>query len=88
MTGSSGLAVWTAAGVFLCSMLLLFHRPLARLFRLLLRSSVGLAVLAALSQFEPLFGLRLGVNIMNALILGLLGAPGFGLLLLLQWALR
>ena len=29
----------------------------------------------------------LGVNLTNALVLGLLGVPGFGLLLLLNWAL-
>ena len=33
-------------------------------------------------------GIKLGVNLVNALILGALGAPGFGLLLMLQWVLR
>ena len=32
-------------------------------------------------------GLRLGVNLANALVLGLLGAPGFGLLVMMDWAL-
>ena len=30
----------------------------------------------------------LGVNLFNALILGILGIPGFGLLMMLNWALR
>ena len=32
-------------------------------------------------------GVNLGVNLLNALVLGVLGAPGFGLLLLMNWAL-
>lgn len=72
----------------LCTVLLLFRRPLAQLIRLLLRSSVGLAALALFSQIGHLTGVTLGVNWVNALVLGLLGVPGFGLLLLLQWMLR
>ncbi|MFR6185788.1 MAG: pro-sigmaK processing inhibitor BofA family protein [Lawsonibacter sp.] len=62
--------------------------PLGQLLRLAVRSSVGLAVLALFSQVSPLIGVSLGVNPINALVLGVLGAPGFGLLLMLQWALR
>ena len=43
-----------------------------------------LAALALLNQI----GLGLGVNLVNALILGVLGVPGLGLLLMLQWVLR
>lgn len=75
---------WCLAGLLLCAVLLLLRRPAVQLLRLLLRSSVGLAVLA-LSQF---FGVSLGVNLVNALVLGVLGAPGFALLLLLQWTCR
>ena len=57
---------------------------LAALLRLAVRSSVGLAALALLNQI----GLGLGVNLVNALILGVLGVPGLGLLLMLQWVLR
>ena len=45
-------------------------------------------MLAVLSQTGGALGLSLGVNLVNALVLGLLGVPGFGLLLMLQWALR
>lgn len=85
----SGLSVaWMAAGLLVLSALLALHRPLGRLLRLLVRSSVGLAVLAGLQQIGGLFGVTLGVNCLNALVLGALGVPGFGLLLMLQWVLR
>ena len=32
-------------------------------------------------------GLQLGLNLFNGLLIGVLGLPGFGLLLLLQWVL-
>mgnify|MGYP000056594517 CR=1 FL=1 len=78
LAGAWGVAVMVAAA------LLLLPRPLGRLLRLAVRSSVGLAALALLNQI----GLGLGVNLVNALILGVLGVPGLGLLLMLQWVLR
>ena len=87
MSPLPGYTAWCMAGLLLCAALLLLRRPAARL-RLIVRSSVGLAVLAAFSQVSHLVGVNLGVNLVNALVLGVLGVPGFGLLLLLQWALR
>ena len=81
-------AAWALAGLLLCAALFLLRWPLAQLIRLLLRSSVGLAALALFAQVGQLFGVTLGVNLANALVLGLLGVPGFGLLLMLQWLLR
>ena len=88
MTPLPGYMAWCLAGLLLCAALLLLRRPVARLLQLALRSSVGLAVLALFSQVGHLIGVSLGVNLVNALVLGLLGIPGFGLLLLLQWVLR
>ena len=82
MTGAS--TPWLALGLLLLAGLALLRRPLGQLLRLAVRSSVGLAALALLNQI----GLGLGVNLVNALILGVLGVPGLGLLLMLQWVLR
>ena len=85
---TAGLSPWGALALLLLAALALFHRPLGRLLRLAVRSSVGLAALALFSQVGHLIGVDLGVNLVNALVLGVLGAPGFGLRLMLQWALR
>ena len=79
---------WLAVALLALSILALLHRPLGRLFRLAARSAVGLEVLALFSQVGQFIGVSLGVNLVNALILGVLGVPGFGLLLMLQWVLR
>lgn len=88
MTPLPGYMAWCLAGLLLCAALLLLRRPAAQLLRLTLRSSVGLASLALFSRVGGFLGVTLGVNLINALVLGLLGVPGFGFLLLLQWTLR
>ena len=40
------------------------------------------------NQAGALIGIQVGVNLVSALVVGVLGVPGFGLLLLTQWALR
>ena len=79
---------WLAAALLVLAALLMLRRPLGRLLRLVWRSSVGLAVLALFQQLGGFLGISLGVNLVNALVLGALGVPGFALLLILQWTLR
>ena len=68
--------------------LILLRRPLRKLLLLLARTAAGLAGLLVFGQVGGLIGVTLGVNLTNAFVLGLLGLPGFGLLLLLNWALQ
>ena len=67
---------------------IIFWKPLAALFRLLARSALGAGVLALFAPLGKLLGIHLGVNLVNALVLGVLGLPGFGLLMMLNWLLR
>lgn len=80
--------LWVAVGAFALVLMILLHRPLAVLWRLLLRSGAGLCALWLLDQLGALIGVTVGVNLTGALVLGVLGAPGLGLLLMTQWALR
>ena len=88
MNSLPGYAAWCLAGLILCAALLLLRRPVAWMLRLVFRSGVGLAVLALFSQIGHLIGVTLGVNLVNALVLGVLGVPGLGLLLMVQWVLK
>jgi len=56
--------------------------------RLAVRTGAGMGALALFSGIGEVIGVHLGVNLFNGALLGLLGAPGFGLLLMLHWALR
>ena len=79
---------WLLGGLVLAVALAALQKPLRSLARLLARTGAGLAILWLLSKVGGLIGVTLGVNLFNALVLGVLGAPGFGLLLMLPWALR
>ena len=78
---------WIAGGLILALALAAMRRPLGALVRLSLRTGVGLGVLWVLSLTGGALGLRLGVNLANALVLGVLGVPGLGLLAGMSWAL-
>ncbi len=79
----AGLIILGALAALL--VLFLFRRPLAAVLRLAGRTALGLAVLAAVTPLEQLAGISLGVNLWNAAVVGILGLPGFGLLLMLNW---
>ena len=78
---------WIVGGLILALALAALRRPLRTLLRLGLRTGVGLGVLWLIHPLGSLAGLQLGVNLLNALVLGVLGVPGLGLLLLVNWAL-
>ena len=80
--------VWMGLALGGLVLLVALAGPLRRLGRLLMRFGVGLAVLWGLQSVGPGLGISLGFNALNALVLGVLGAPGFGLLLLAQWVFR
>jgi inhibitor of the pro-sigma K processing machinery len=79
---------WAVVVLLALLALALLRRPIASLFRLAGRTGVGLAFLALFAPVGEFLGAGLGVNLFNALVLGLLGVPGFGLLLMLRWVLR
>lgn len=77
--------LWLVAIVVLIFILLMFRRPLGALMRLLVRTALGVGALALFVPVGKLLGIQLGVNLVNALVLGALGVPGFGLLMMLNW---
>lgn len=83
----TGWGWWAAAGAALAA-LALFRRPLGALCRLAVRSGLGLVFLWLFRGVGTLLGVNLGVNLLNGLVLGALGLPGFALLLMAQWVGR
>lgn len=83
----SGWIWWAAAGALLMG-LALCRRPLTALCRLIVRSGLGMVFLWLFQGLGGLLGVQLGVNLLNGLVLGALGPPGFALLLMAQWAGR
>ena len=65
----------------------LFKGPLAMAIRLVLHTGLGFGALWLVNATTAYTVLSMGLNWFNALTIGILGAPGFALLLLLKWVL-
>lgn len=78
---------WVLVGLVVVAALVMLRAPLKYLGKLCLRTLCSLLALFCLSPLGAMAGITLGVNLANALVIGLLGIPGFGLLLMLNWAL-
>lgn len=65
----------------------LFSAPLKIALRLGINALLGFCALWLLNVTASVSGISLGLNLFNAILIGILGLPGLGLLLLLQWVL-
>ena len=74
-------------GFLLIALLRVFRTPLRLAARLLVNTLLGFAALWAIRATSGITGLILGLNLWNALVVGILGVPGLVLLLLVQWVL-
>ena len=74
------------AALFLALILFkLFTAPLRLALKVACNTALGFLALAALDLCSSVTGLHIGVNLINALLVGILGLPGLALLVLLQW---
>lgn len=77
------LAIASVLAVLLA--LKLFAAPLRLALKIAVNTAVGFVALIAVNLTAPITGVAVGVNLINAAIIGVLGLPGFALLLLAQW---
>ena len=72
------------AAVFLVWLVIrLFRKPIR--WKLLLNTAIGFAALFLLNFFGSAIGITLGLNWINALVIGVAGFPGLVLLLLIKY---
>ena len=69
---------------FLCW---IFIRPLKWIFKLGINSVLGGFMLAAVNLVGGFMGMNISINPLTALISGVLGVPGMGLIIALQYIL-
>ena len=75
------------AGFLLLALLRVFRSPIKLALKLLVNTLMGFGALWLVRLTAGFTGIALGLNLWNALIVGILGLPGFVLLLLVQWIL-
>lgn len=84
---SQKVLVGVLAAFLVVALLRIFRSPLRLALKLLGNTLLGFLALYAAGLTAPITGITLGLNLWNALTVGILGVPGFALLLLLQWIL-
>jgi inhibitor of the pro-sigma K processing machinery len=62
----------------------IFYRPLKLLFRALLHIVLGGVVILIYNLVGAIWGLGIGLNLASALIVGVMGLPGLGMLVALR----
>ena len=75
------------AAFLLVALIRVFRTPLKVVFKLLVNTLLGFLALWTVNLTAGMTGVALGLNLLNALVIGILGLPGFVLLLLTQWVL-
>ena len=83
------LTLWITAVaiVLLFLMAKLLSAPLPIAFRAALNTLLGLGALLLVESTSNITGLSLGITLFHAIVVGILGIPGVGLLFLAQWML-
>lgn len=81
------IAIILIAVIAVFLILKLLTAPIRFAAKMLINALVGFVVLFLLNFAGSLVGLSLGINWFNALIVGIFGAPGVVLLLLLKYLL-
>lgn len=77
-----------AVGLILVYLLCwIFIRPLKWIFKLGINSVLGGFMLAAVNLVGGFMGMHISINPLTALISGVLGVPGMGLIIALQYIL-
>lgn len=76
-----------AAVFLLLALIRVFQAPLRLALKLLVNTLLGFLALWVVNLTAAFTGIALGFNLWNALVIGVLGLPGFLLLLLTQWVL-
>ena len=79
------IAIGLLALFLVITVLRVFSTPLRLVLKVMANTLLGFGALLLLNLTTPITGLSLGVNVLNALVIGVLGVPGLGLLLLTQW---
>lgn len=70
--------------ILICVLLVIFAKPVRAAARIIVNSAIGGIILIIFNFVSQLFGFFIGVNALTAVTVGVLGIPGFVMLLMLR----
>ncbi len=74
---SSSIIGWMIVACLLFISLIIFSKPVKLLFKVCINSLIGISALFITNYLLAPLGISVGINVFTALIIGLLGIPGF-----------
>lgn len=82
-------AYWLYGAAIFAAIVLLrvMSLPIRLIFKLLLNTACGCGLLILFNLFSAATGFTVSINLFSAAVVGLLGLPGFGLLLIVRYLL-
>ena len=72
-----------ALAIFIIGKILLF--PIKKILKLVFNTLIGAAIIYIINLIGASFGFHIGLNIITALVVGILGIPGAILLIILEF---
>jgi len=81
------IAAALLAAFLALALIRVFRAPLALALKLAVNTLLGFGALWAVNLTAAFTGLSLGLNLWNALVVGILGLPGLALLVLVRWVM-
>ncbi|MCK9479857.1 MAG: pro-sigmaK processing inhibitor BofA family protein [Firmicutes bacterium] len=78
------LFAYSAGAVLAVITLVLLAKPIKWFLKLIINCALGFVCLIIFNLLGGLFGLYIGINIVTAITVGLLGVPGLAMILLLK----
>ena len=79
------IVLYVAIGIAVMIVMRIFTLPVKWIFKLLLNTVLGFVGLFLVNWLGSYIGISLGINVVNAVVVGTFGIPGLILLLLLRW---
>jgi inhibitor of the pro-sigma K processing machinery len=88
MDQAQAIFAYVVGGILLVTAIFFLAKPLKKLLKVAISSALACVGLIAFNFIGGLAGLYVGVNVVTALTVGILGVPGFISILILQFILR
>jgi inhibitor of the pro-sigma K processing machinery len=85
---AQSVLAYITGGMILITALLIFSKPLKSILKIIVHSAIGCVAIFLFNLFKGTTGLFIGLNAATAVTVGILGLPGFIMLLILQFIFR
>lgn len=85
MAGLQTTGIIIIIAVLALVVFIILKKPIKIILKLLLNTVIGFLALFIINYLGSFIGISIGVNWINAVVVGIFGVPGVALLLLLKW---